>query len=652
MTIRRYIFISIPVACVITIIVSLVLSQPKRSDEAEKKENIPKESSLQNKQMIDEIRSSDNVTQTVDGLLVPNYNENGTENFIMRGKNTFLLENDIYKIIEPEIEVLNSENSSDGTQTVIITSNIGEMDKESSEGYLSDNVVVHLDSETQLNTESMKYLPTEKVVFTNDFVTIARKGIVITGKGCEIDLVNKKMWIKKDAEMETDGTKNDLFFLAKDSSGQAETQEKSGEKTVIRSAGKLVFDRNDEMNIMTFHDNVEVQKSGSTVFSDKLVLFLDAETKKMKQAIARGNVLASQGDKIAKGNALSWDVNTQSAILEDDKKAEFIKEDINIDALKMIFYKNANKIDVPSAGNLKVKMDIQNGDAKETTEGAEKIINVTWDGKMNYSGDSRQANFTENVEARRDNSILRCKNLDVMFFDEDYNIKNLYATEDVHIIDKNGGLFSEALGDELVWNVRDKVSVLQGKPFAILREGDKRQIISPKVSFFDNGERILCEGNGSLYEQEREMGNRQGSSAAKSLKVVWSEKMTYDDNIKKASFYEEVQVIRRGQRLNGDQIDAYLNDKKEISKIITTGNVYFYSENLGGSEGFGTLFTWDLADNLGVLTGDPKAELRKEGSRTFSKKIYFDMKENQISWEGRPHWQIITKESNTTNASK
>ena len=61
-------------------------------------------------------------------------------------------------------------------------------------------------------------------MYTDDPVTINGKGVKIVGQGCEIDLINKKMWIKKDAEMEMDGIKNDLFFLSKDNASQNDAQ--------------------------------------------------------------------------------------------------------------------------------------------------------------------------------------------------------------------------------------------------------------------------------------------------------------------------------------------------------------------------------------------------------------------------------------------
>ncbi len=658
MTKRRYILIGIPAACVLSIIVSLVVYQPRKYTKSQKENPTAKESP-QIPAEAHGISNKDSITQTVQNLSVPNYDEKGKEVLVMRGKSTYLLSNNIYKIIEPEIEVMDSASTENGTQSVLITSDIGEMDNTSNEGYLSDNVVVHLDTETQLNTDYLRYLPEKKFVYTDDPVTINGKGVKIVGQGCEIDLTNKKMWIKKDAEMEMDGIKNDLFFLSKDNtqqkdaqtspeditySGETGTKETSLKKTFIRSSGQLMFDRNADTNIMTFNDNVEVRKGISTVFSDKLVVYLDPETRQTKQAIASGNVLVSQGTKIAKGSFLTWDVNTQSAILEDDHKAEFVEDDLNIDALKMIFYKDASKIDVPSSGSLNAKIKGKTGKKKTSVakDKAENNVSVKWEGKMNFQEETREASFEKGIEVKREGSTLLCDNLNVTFNDHDYNLQTLKATEKIHIIDKRGTLFSEAVGDQATWDAKNKVTTLRGQPFAILREGNKRHILAPRVLFYENGNTILCEGNGSLYERGTEPLSKEESGET-DIKINWSKKMFYNDELKKASFYGEAQATQGGQKLNGDQIDAYMNNNKKINKIIATGNVYFFSEGLNGSEGLGSLLTWDLVQNAALLTGNPKAELRKEGSRTFSEKVYFDMAGKRVTWEGRPHWQLISK---------
>ncbi|NUO08905.1 MAG: LPS export ABC transporter periplasmic protein LptC [Candidatus Brocadia sp.] len=644
MTIRRYILIGIPVACVLSIIVSLAINKQNRETENRRENPSPQK-------QVHTTTGTETVTQTIQGLFMPNYDKEGKEVVVMRGESTFLLKDNVYKIIAPEIEVMDSADTVDGTQSVFITSDTGEMSQTSEEGYLSDNVVVHLDPETKLNTDYLRYLPEKKFVYTDDPVTINGKGIKITGQGCEIDLTNKKMWIKKDAEMEMDGVKNDLFFLSPETtsedvqtpSDETAPKETPLEKTFIRSSGQLVFDRQPDANIMTFNDNVEVKKGSSTVFSDKLVVFLDPETKKTRQAIASGNVLASQGTKIAKGNFLTWDVNTQSAILEDAQKAEFVENDLNIDALKMIFYKDTGKIDIPSSGSLRAKMKHKRRALAETGK-TDDTIRVKWEGKMNFQEDTREASFEKNIEVRKENSTLLCDNLNVTFGDGDYNLQTMKATEKIHIVDKRGNLFNEAVGDHVTWDAKNKVTVLRGKPFALLREGNKRQILAPRVLFYEEGSKVLCEGKGSLYEREDEKLPNENAGET-DMKVNWSKKMLYNDALKKVSFYGEVEAVKDGQKLNGDQIDAYLDQNNKISKIIATGNVYFFSESLSGSEGLGTLFTWDLIKNAAMLTGNPKAELRKDGSRTFSEKVYFNMAENRVTWEGRPHWQLITKET-------
>ena len=94
MTKRRYILIGIPAACVLSIIVSLVVSQPRKYTKSQKENHASKESP-QIPQGAHGISNKDSITQTVQNLSVPNYDEKGKEVLIMRGKSTYLLSNNI-----------------------------------------------------------------------------------------------------------------------------------------------------------------------------------------------------------------------------------------------------------------------------------------------------------------------------------------------------------------------------------------------------------------------------------------------------------------------------------------------------------------------------------------------------------------------------
>ena len=133
MTIRRYIFIGIPVACIIAVIVSIILYQPGRQTKNRKETASPTKSALELKQL-DNTGGKDSVMQTVGGLTMPSYDESGKEVVVMRGENTILMSDNTYKIISPEIEVMDYSNSENGTQSVLIKSERGEMDSTTNEG--------------------------------------------------------------------------------------------------------------------------------------------------------------------------------------------------------------------------------------------------------------------------------------------------------------------------------------------------------------------------------------------------------------------------------------------------------------------------------------------------------------------------------------
>ena len=663
MAIRRYVLITIPLACLIIIFVSLIVYRPTENKESQSQKQ--KETPAPTKKSLDRSKNSDTIRQSVEELSMPSYDEKGKEVLVLRGENTILLNDNVYKIIAPEIEVMDSTDTESGTQTILITSDKGEMNNVSREGYLSDNVVVHFDSETKLNTDYLRYLPNKNMVYTDNPVTILGNGTKITGEGCEIDLINKKMWIKKDVVMEMGGMKNDPFFMPDKSPKQEsetssedtvsaeaeaadakEAKEVKTEKTVIRSSGQLVFEKQVDAQILTFNDQVVMKIGATTVFSDKLIIYIDPATKQAKQSIAIGSVLASQEGKIAKGNMLTWDVNTQSATLEDDHQAEFVQEGMNLYAAKMIFYTNIGRIDVPAAGTLQVEPKKKGKAAGNAEESDVDVINIAWEGRMAYVSDAREATFEKDVAVRREDSILSCNHLKVKLSDHDDSIMSLKGLENVHIIkQKEGGLVSEAVGDQVVWNVKNKISILRGYPFVILKDGENRQIFSPKVVFYEDGHNMLCEGEGSLYEKADKLHSQDEAEAEnEDLKVKWLKKMFYNAALRKASFYEGVEATKGGERLDSDQMDAYFDGNQKMTKLIAAGNVYFLSKNLDGNEGLGSFLTWDFIQNTALLTGKPKAELRKGGSRTFSEEVYFNMAKNQITWEGSPHWQVIDKQ--------
>ena len=120
--------------------------------------------------------------------------------------------------------------------------------------------------------------------------------------------------------------------------------------------------------------------------------------------------------------------------------------------------------------------------------------------------------------------------------------------------------------------------------------------------------------------------------------------MVYNGSNKTAIFYEMVNTVKGEDKLDCDRLDVLFYNKDEIKKVTALGNVYIESPGLDNIEGLGTLLVWDFSEDRAVLTGEPLAELRKSGARTFSEKIFFDMNTQRVHWEGKPRWQIYAEQ--------
>jgi lipopolysaccharide transport protein LptA len=152
---------------------------------------------------------------------------------------------------------------------------------------------------------------------------------------------------------------------------------------------------------------------------------------------------------------------------------------------------------------------------------------------------------------------------------------------------------------------------------------------------------MLAEGKGNLIAKTS--SEKEGKDA-EHLNINWDKEMIYNGRNQVANFYETIKVTKGKEKLDCDRLDVFFDDQDKIKKATAFGNVYINSPDSDNTEGLGTLLEWDLIKDLAVLTGNPLAELRRSGARTFSEKIYFDINTKRVHWEGRPHWKIYEKQ--------
>ncbi len=592
------------------------------------------------------------VSQEIYGIYLPSYDQDGNEVAIIRGAHTVFLNNKLYKIAKPELEFSTDSKKKEDKdkdkhkpKVVVVTSDFGEMNKTTNKGFLYGNVITRLGDELKIYTDDLKYLPDDKTVNTDGHVTVHGDRMKITGEGFEVRLSDKSAVIKRDPEMEIISDKDEIFLF---SDTGAITNRNIAENIFIRCNGELVFDN--EKKIATFQENVRISRGEATIFADKLLVPLDSKNEKLQKVVAIGNVLASDGKKNAKGERLTWDSDKKIATLEDDPVAEFFDDKVTITAAKIVFSKENGRVEIPVSGQLTTVVNLSSI-SKEKNNGNKKTetifkdsnkskpseeITINWKGNMTFQQNNNQAIFEDDVVVSKGSSTLNCGRLLIIFNEENDKLEEMEATKDVHMVERKEDSLREANGDKFIWGSTRNYIELFGKPMASVNDG-KIYVTAPKISFSEGDNKVLAEGNGYLIAKSQ---TENESKEPEPVKIIWNKEMIYNGSGYMANFYEMINVTKGNQKLDCDRLDVFFDDQDKVEKATAFGNVYLASPDTENTEGLGTLLEWDLVKGLAVLTGDPLAELRKSGARTFSEKIYFDTKTKRVHWKGRPHWKI------------
>ena len=649
---RRYIYLGIIIICLLFLALSIsglfrFTTYAKREKNPTIKDVIDEDT--RREQKLSQVSETENVSQEIYGLYLPSYDENGKAVSVIRGAYTIFLNNKTYKITKPEIEFAGEDNKDDNnsqTKNIIITADTGEMENTTKSGVVYGNVISRLGEDLEIHTEDFTYSSENNTVNTDGPATVLGKQMKVTGIGLEISLSEAKAVMKNDPEMEVTNNKDELFLF---SGNETVTNRNTAELIFIRASGELVFEH--KKKLATFYDNVRISRGKSTVFSDKLTIPFDSELKSLKQVIASGNVLASDGEKNAKGETLTWDSEREIAILEDDPVAEFFDDKITITAPTIMFSKVHGKMDVPVAGRLitLVNLKSKKQDKKDTNEKTKVIfkppdkkavydtITIDWKGRMTFDQNTNLAIFEDDVVVTKEDTKLYCERLEILFDKENNSLEELEATKDVYLIEKKDGEIREARGDKLIWaTTRDYTELYGNNPLATVIDEDK-QISAPKITFSETEDKMFAEGKGNLTAKT---SSEEDGKDAEDLLINWDKEMIYNGRDQVANFYEMIKVTKGKNKLDCDRLDVFFDDQDEIEKATAFGNVYFNSPDSDNTEGLGTLLEWDLIKDVAVLTGNPTAELRRSGQRTFSKKIYFDINTRRVHWEGKPHWKI------------
>ena len=176
-----------------------------------------------------------------------------------------------------------------------LTADNGNFDKNSGVVKLRDNVIITTTSGVKLTTDSLDWDRKQQMLSTLDKVNLARADMNLSGDGAKGQTALKQIVLKKNVRLDISPT---------------EKQTNKKEKIMITCDGPLDVDYG--KNIAIFNNNVKVEKSDLTIYSDKLqVYFISKQTDNHKsqdvagmsssidKIIALGNVRILRGENIS-----------------------------------------------------------------------------------------------------------------------------------------------------------------------------------------------------------------------------------------------------------------------------------------------------------------------------------------------------------------
>lgn len=173
--------------------------------------------------------------------------------------------------------------------TINLTADNGDFNKQSGVVHLQDNVVITTSSGTKLTTDTLDWDRKQQIVSTLDKINLARADMNLSGQGALGQTGLKQIKLDKDVRLD---------IQARD------LQVNKKEKIMITCDGPLDVDY--EKNIAIFNNNVKVEKSDLIIYSDKMQVYFSPKQQNNAQnnAPVQGPALISSSlDKIvASGN--------------------------------------------------------------------------------------------------------------------------------------------------------------------------------------------------------------------------------------------------------------------------------------------------------------------------------------------------------------
>lgn len=216
--------------------------------------------------------------QQINDFSLSGFGDKGKKAWDLSGKSADIL-NEVVRLKEV---VGNHYTDKD---SVKLTADKGDFNKDSGLVHLEDNVVITSSGGARLTTDSLDWDRKKQIISTLDRVNLQKQDMNLSGIGAKSATALKTMELEREVRLDIQ---------------PAEDKISGKEKIMITCDGPLEV--NYEKNIAVFNNNVKVEKPDLTIYSDRMQVYFTPKKEETK-GIQESMAMASSINKIvAQGN--------------------------------------------------------------------------------------------------------------------------------------------------------------------------------------------------------------------------------------------------------------------------------------------------------------------------------------------------------------
>ena len=249
------------------------------------------------------VQDQDAPTQQLEG-----FNLNG---YTTGGKKSWEINGDKADISDEKIKITNVDANAFDKQKVNLKSKTGTINKINGDINLKDDVVITAERGTQMTTDTLDWKRDQDLITTKDPVKIVDKQGVITGTGLTAHPNLKQAAIDQDVKAVLNTTK-DLT---------------PNQTATITCDGPMQMDQLKMVAVFNVNVVAVEASTGRQLYADKMTVYFDDKTKKIKKVICTGHVKVIQGTNASYADEMVYDGDDQQLIMTGRPKLVFDTSD-------------------------------------------------------------------------------------------------------------------------------------------------------------------------------------------------------------------------------------------------------------------------------------------------------------------------------------